>query len=144
MSWLIIVDGGARGNPGPAASGFVVIRNDKVVFEAGFYWGVKTNNQAEYLGLLMVLGWVKRNMDKLDEDEVVIRMDSELVVSQVSGMYKVKSAKMRPLHDKVRKVIEELKKGGIRIKLEHELRQATEEADRIVNEVLDLIVLRNK
>ena len=140
MSWLIVVDGGSRGNPGPAASGFVVLQNDKVVFEAGFYWGIKTNNQAEYLGLLMVLGWIKKNIDKLDGSEVVIRMDSELVVSQVNGVYKVKSAKMKPLYDKVKKMIKELGGGGVNIKIEHQLRQATEEADRIVNEVLDLVL----
>lgn len=135
-----MVDGGSRGNPGPAASGFVVLQNDKVVFEAGFYWGIKTNNQAEYLGLLMVLGWIKKNIDKLDGSEVVIRMDSELVVSQVNGVYKVKSAKMKPLYDKVKKMIKELGGGGVNIKIEHQLRQATEEADRIVNEVLDLVL----
>ncbi len=135
-----MVDGGSRGNPGPSAAGFVVLQNDKVVFEAGFYWGIKTNNQAEYLGLLMVLGWIKKNIDKLDGSEVVIRMDSELVVSQVNGVYKVKSAKMKPLYDKVKKMIKELGGGGVNIKIEHQLRQATEEADRIVNEILDLVL----
>ncbi|NOY14657.1 MAG: ribonuclease HI family protein [bacterium] len=141
MKWLIISDGGARGNPGPAASGFAVFKSGQMVFEAGFFWGHKTNNQAEYLGLLTVLGWILNRQPMFGGEKVVIRMDSELVVSQVNGLYKVKSANMKPLYEKVRRMMERLKDEGVEVKVEHRLRDEIAEADRLVNEVLDVVKL---
>src|SRR5580765_4499812 len=96
MTWTAHIDGGSRGNPGPAAAG-VVIRNDagQTVLAAGFFLGRTTNNQAEYQGLLHALESLHRAAAK----QVQIVSDSELMVRQINGQYKVKSPDLKPLYE---------------------------------------------
>jgi ribonuclease HI len=92
---VVHVDGGARGNPGPAAAAAVVSTPDgDVLDEAHEYLGVATNNVAEYRGLLLGLDRARA----LGADEVEVVNDSELIAKQVTGVYKVKHPAMRPLH----------------------------------------------
>jgi ribonuclease HI len=92
---VVHVDGGARGNPGPAAAAAVVSTPDgDVLDEAHEYLGVATNNVAEYRGLLLGLDRARA----LGADEVEVVNDSELVAKQVNGAYKVKHPDMKPLH----------------------------------------------
>ena len=100
MKVLIEADGGSRGNPGPAGYGCVVWSEDHatVLAEHGHAIGVTTNNVAEYRGLIAGLEEARR----LGADEVVVSMDSKLVVEQLSGRWKVKHAAMAELHQQAR------------------------------------------
>jgi ribonuclease HI len=124
------VDGGARGNPGPAAIGVVVRGPDgEVVEERGERIGRATNNVAEYRALL--LGIERAAAHGASELELV--GDSELIVRQVEGRYKVKDATMKELHADVKRALQPFESWSIR----HVRRADNAEADRIVNEALD-------
>jgi len=124
------IDGGARGNPGPAAYG-VVIRNSegKIVAELSQYLGKQTNNFAEYSGLLAALEFAqKQNLSGLK-----IVSDSELLVKQMKGQYKVSSPALRELFDRAKRLSGQLQHFSI----QHVLRAYNKDADRLVNEALD-------
>ena len=124
------VDGGARGNPGPAAIG-VVVRNDDgaVVEQVGETIGEATNNVAEYRALLRGLELASAH----GATEVELIGDSELVVRQVEGRYKVKHAAMKELHAEAKKALAGFDSWSIR----HVKRAQNADADRLVNEALD-------
>lgn len=131
---IIYCDGGSRGNPGPAASAFVVIRRDQVIFKGSAYLGDKTNNYAEYLSVVMALKWLKEKADQITEDEIVINLDSQLVTKQLKGEYKVKSFSLIPLHKHVK---EFEKKSGKKILYHWSPRDKNKIADSLVNQELD-------
>ena len=123
-------DGGARGNPGPAAIGVVLRDGDgAVVEEVGERIGEATNNVAEYRALLLGLELAKGH----GGTEIELIGDSELVVRQVEGRYKVKNAGMKQLHEEVKRSLREFDSWSIR----HVRRELNAEADRLVNEALD-------
>jgi ribonuclease HI len=124
------VDGGARGNPGPAAVG-VVVRGPagEVLEERGERIGRATNNVAEYRALLLGIELAAAH----GATELDLIGDSELVVRQVEGRYKVKDATMRELHAKVKQELADFDDWTIR----HVRRESNADADRLVNEVLD-------
>lgn len=93
--YRVFTDGGSRGNPGPAAYGVVVTENGKIVFETSEYLGVNTNNYAEYRGLIAGISKVL----ELGGKDAEFVMDSQLVIRQMRGEYKVKSENIRQLHD---------------------------------------------
>ena len=131
MSHLTVnVDGGARGNPGPAAIG-VVLRDaeGQVVEEAGETIGEATNNVAEYRALLRGIELAKAH----GAGDLELIGDSELVVRQVEGRYKVKNAGMKELHAEVVRALRGLDSWSIR----HVRRAENADADRLVNEALD-------
>lgn len=131
MSRLTVnVDGGARGNPGPAAIG-VVVRGDggEVLEELGERIGEATNNVAEYRALLRGIELAGAH----GATELELVGDSELVVRQVEGRYKVKNAGIRELYDQARKALGEFDSWSIR----HVRRESNGDADRLVNEALD-------
>jgi len=124
------VDGGARGNPGPAAVGVVVRDADgEVLEEAGERIGRATNNVAEYRALLLGI----ERAAALGASELELVGDSELIVRQVKGEYKVKDATMRKLHAQVKRALEPFDRWSIR----HVRREENADADRLVNEALD-------
>lgn len=124
------VDGGARGNPGPAAVGVVVRdRGGEVLAERGERIGEATNNIAEYRALLRGLELAKQ----LGGTELELIGDSELIVRQVEGRYKVKNAGMKELHGQVRRALRDFDSWSIR----HVRREQNADADRLVNEALD-------
>jgi len=130
MSRLTVnVDGGARGNPGPAAIGVVVRDGDRVLEEAGETIGEATNNVAEYKALLRGIELARSH----GATELELLGDSELVVRQVEGRYKVKNAGMKPLYQQVMKALREVDSWSIR----HVRREQNAAADRLVNEALD-------
>ena len=94
MSLVIYSDGGSRGNPGPSAYAIVVTKDGKVIHEHSEFLGTNTNNYAEYRGLIASIGKAL----ELKEDDVEFIMDSELVIKQMRGEYKVKSANIMELH----------------------------------------------
>jgi ribonuclease HI len=124
------VDGGARGNPGPAAIG-VVVRNDDgaVVEQVGETIGEATNNVAEYRALLRGLELAAAH----GADEVELIGDSELVVRQIEGRYKVKHAGMKELHAQAKAMLADFDSWSIR----HVKRAQNADADELVNEALD-------
>jgi ribonuclease HI len=127
---VVNVDGGARGNPGPAAIAAVVQdASGGVVEECGKSIGKATNNVAEYRALLLGI----ERAAALGADDVELVGDSELVVKQVKGEYKVKDATMRELHGQVKEALRGFERWSIRhVRSEHNA-----EADRLVNQVLD-------
>jgi ribonuclease HI len=127
---IVYTDGGARGNPGPAAAGGVVVGADgALIAEVSEYLGVATNNVAEYRALILTL---RRALDEGCRI-VDIRMDSELVVRQLEGKYRVKDAKMRPLHAAAVKLLAMFERADVR----HVRRDENKLADKLVNAVLD-------
>jgi ribonuclease HI len=124
------VDGGARGNPGPAAIG-AVVRDDKgeIVEERGERIGRATNNVAEYRALLLGIELAAAH----GASELDLVGDSELIVRQVEGKYKVKDATMKELHGEVKAALRPFERWSIR----HVRREHNADADRLVNEVLD-------
>lgn len=127
---VVNVDGGARGNPGPAAIAAVVqAPGGEVLEERGERIGKATNNVAEYRALLLGI----ERAAALGAGEVELVGDSELIVRQVKGEYKVKDATMRKLHAEVKRALEPFDGWSIR----HVRREQNAEADRLVNEVLD-------
>jgi ribonuclease HI len=124
------VDGGARGNPGPAAVAAVASDpSGKVLAERSERIGVATNNVAEYRAMLLGIELAK----ELGADEVQLIGDSELIVRQVKGSYKVKQEGLKPLHAEVIEALRSLGKWSIR----SVPRERNTEADRLVNEALD-------
>lgn len=98
----IYCDGGARGNPGPAASAFVAIAADKIIHRDSKYLGEATNNVAEYESVVLALTWLSKNYKKQSDLKILINLDSELVTKQMSGLYKVKNIKLKELYLKAK------------------------------------------
>lgn len=129
---VVNVDGGARGNPGPAAVAAVVASQDGEVLEAsGAAIGRATNNVAEYRALLYGIERARA----LGARELELIGDSELIVKQVKGEYRVKDAALRELHAEVRSALGALERWSIR----HVRREHNAAADRLVNETLDAV-----
>lgn len=127
----IYCDGGARGNPGPAASSFVVKnQNGEVIYKQGKYLGVATNNVAEYRAVLMALNWLKEK--KLS---AVIFLDSELVGRQLNGEYKIKNKNLIEFVLQIKKIEKEIA-GSVTYR--NIPRSKNSMADLLVNETLDV------
>jgi ribonuclease HI len=127
----IHIDGGARGNPGPAAAGVVIRAADDgtILHEAGVFLGPATNNVAEYRGLL----WGLEAAERLGATEIDCFSDSQLMVRQIRGEYRVKNAGLRPLYEQALSLMQ----GFDRVELEHVRREQNKEADRLVNLALN-------
>ena len=131
MNCTIYIDGGARGNPGPAGAG-VVIRDDdrgQVIHEAGYFLGANTNNVAEYQSLLKALELAH----ELIPNSVHLYSDSELLVRQIIGQYRVKAPGLKPLHDRARALFGRLAEARI----EHIPREENSRADALANKAID-------
>jgi ribonuclease HI len=123
-------DGGSRGNPGPAGYGAVIEDPEgRVVARLSEYLGRQTNNFAEYKGLIAVLDWALTNGAR----RLRVISDSELMVRQMKGRYKVKSLGLRPLWEEAQRLALKLKGFEMR----HTLRGGNKEADRLANEAMD-------
>jgi ribonuclease HI len=129
-SWTLRCDGGARGNPGPGALGYVLIDPaGREVDARGEALGVVTNNVAEYRALIAGLESATRRR----ADPLTVCMDSELVVRQMTGEYRVKHEGLKPLHAEARQVASRL--GSVRFVAVR--REDNARADQLVNETLD-------
>jgi ribonuclease HI len=124
------IDGGARGNPGPAGYGVRIENADgEVIADLHGGLGLATNNVAEYNGLLAALKWAVDH----GERDVLVRADSELLVKQMRGEYKVRHAGLQPLYVRARLLVMELGK----VRFEHVRRELNKEADRLSNLGMD-------
>ncbi|MEM3827057.1 MAG: ribonuclease HI family protein [Candidatus Micrarchaeaceae archaeon] len=100
---VIYTDGAARGNPGQSASGYAIYENGRKIASDVFYNGIKTNNYAEYVAVIKALEWCAKNFDP-GSSKIELFSDSTLVVGQLAKGYKVKSANIKPLHEKAAKL----------------------------------------
>jgi len=130
---IIYTDGGARGNPGPAGAAFVVINNGKILNKSKSFLGKKTNNEAEYLAIVMAFDYLIENF-KNEAVDIKFFLDSELVARQLSGRYKVKSQNLKPIFTKI-KNSEKYLKGEV--SYNSISRTKNKLADLLVNEVID-------
>ena len=130
----IFTDGGARGNPGPAGAGFVVLCGDEVIYEGSKFLGTKTNNQAEYLALIMALTWVSENTKIVGKKEINFFLDSQLIVRQLNGVYKIKSANIKTLAMTAKSLISKIEN---KIKFVFTPREKNKLADALVNKAMD-------
>ena len=130
MKATMFADGGSRGNPGPAASGAVLFDEaGELLREVGTFLGVATNNVAEWTGLLTGL----EAAIEMGIDDLSVRLDSELVVKQIAGVYRVKHEGLIPLHAKAKVLMRKF----ARIDVQHVRRKENAAADALVNQVLD-------
>ena len=129
-SVIVYSDGGSRGNPGPSASGFVIMSlNQEVLYQGGVYLGITTNNQAEYhgvrLGLEKALSVGARNVE--------FRADSLLVVNQLNGVYTIKNRDLWPIHERIKELVLQFETVTFR----HVRREFNQLADGMVNKILN-------
>lgn len=127
---VIYSDGGSRGNPGPSASGFVILNDSgAVITEGGAYLGVTTNNVAEYQAVYLGL----ERAQEMGIKTVDFRMDSLLVANQMNGIYKIKNPDLAIIHHRIRELADQFKK----VTFSHVRREYNALADGVVNKILD-------
>ena len=129
---IVYTDGGSRGNPGPSATGYVVMdENLELIESGGEYLGITTNNQAEYqavkTGLVQAV--------KYSPKEIEFRIDSLLVVNQMKGLYKIKNRDLWPVNSSIKQLIEDT---AADVSFVHVKRELNKQADQKVNDVLDM------
>ncbi|MCS7091865.1 MAG: ribonuclease HI family protein [Patescibacteria group bacterium] len=132
----VFSDGGSRGNPGMAACAFVVFVNNVIFHQESKYLGFTTNNDAEYQGLIMALNFLN-TLDLSDYQQINIHLDSELIVNQLNGKYKVKNQKLKILYEKAINLINNL---GVKVQIIHIPRSKNFLSDKLVNARLDGII----
>jgi len=126
----IYADGGSRGNPGPSASGYVIMdMDDKILVDKGIYLGVTTNNQAEYQALKFAL----EEAQKMHARQVDVYMDSLLVINQMRGAFKVKNRDLWPIHDAIKQLAAKFE----HVSFTQVPRELNKLADAAVNRALD-------
>jgi ribonuclease HI/pterin-4a-carbinolamine dehydratase len=126
----IFADGGSRGNPGPSASGYVVLdMEDNVLVDQGVYLGITTNNQAEYTALKLAL----EECQKLQAKEIEVYMDSLLVVNQMKGIFKIRNRDLWPIHQAITDLVKQFR----HVSFSHVPREFNKLADAAVNRALD-------
>lgn len=131
MKLTIHFDGGSRGNPGPASAGIVIhdAATHQPIYEAGHYLGRCTNNVAEYQAFIRSL----KQAQAMGGEQLDIRSDSELLVRQITGQYRVKSADLKPLYEQAKKLLE----GFDDWKIQHVYREKNQRADELANLAID-------
>jgi|GEM_PF-1786397 len=128
---IIYTDGGSRGNPGPSASGFVIMDSkEQIIEEGGEYLGVTTNNQAEYQAVRMAL----ESAYKYEPSKIYFRIDSLLVVNQMIGKFKIKNKDLWPINSAIHRLIDQ---NTAKVEFTHVRREFNKLADAKVNEILD-------
>lgn len=133
----IHTDGGSRGNPGPAAIGVFIEDENKTLAEIGKRIGEATNNVAEYKAVLEALSWILENKEKIKGSEINFFIDSQLIYSQIIGVYKIKNDNLRTILFEIRKKEAEI---NITINYNHIPREENKKADTLVNMALDNIL----
>jgi ribonuclease HI len=123
------IDGGSRGNPGPAGYGVHIEQADGTIVELKEFLGTTTNNVAEYNALLAALRWAAEH----SVSPLLVRSDSELLTKQMRGEYRVKNPGLLPLYEEARSLIRRIG----RVSFEHVRREFNKDADRLANEAID-------
>jgi ribonuclease HI len=129
---VVYTDGGARGNPGPASAGVVIYGDGKKIGEVKQYLGEKqTNNWAEYEAVIVAMGKLLEML--LRDHDIEFRLDSQLVVEQLNGNWKIKEPELKKQAQKVKDLLPNFKS----VTFTYVPREENKEADRLVNEALD-------
>lgn len=128
--WKLFVDGASRKNPGPSGAGIYIEKDGLVEIKEGYYLGIKTNNQAEYLALILGLFIIEQHVRSGDAIQIV--SDSQLLVRQLKGIYKVRHSHLQPLHALGSEIMQKL---GATIA--HVMRDENSEADAMANHGVD-------
>ena len=130
-AFVVNIDGASRGNPGPAAAGWIVrdASDGQVLIEEGLFLGEETNNRAEYFALLFAL----EDAMMLKASDVIVRSDSQLLVMQMNGQYRVKNANLKGLHERAKRLSGAFNSFDI----EFVSRDENREADKAANLALD-------
>ena len=129
MKWIIYTDGASRGNPGEAGAGAFLVSDSGKEIPLSHYLGIKTNNQAEYAALVMGLAELKKHKVR----EVEIRADSELMIRQLKGEYRIKNEGLIPYYERVKNLLESFEK----VTFCHVPREENKKADKLANEAID-------
>ncbi|MBU4276039.1 MAG: ribonuclease HI family protein [Proteobacteria bacterium] len=130
LSLILHSDGGSRGNPGPAGAGAVLYdEQGQEVAALSRYLGRTTNNEAEYQALLMGLNEAKR----LGAARLTVKMDSELIVRQLEGKYRVKAPGLKPMYDEAKRLLQ----GFASVTIQHVRREFNKRADELANQAMD-------
>lgn len=130
VEWRLYVDGASRNNPGPAGAGVYLLKNGVPVYQEGFYLGTKTNNQAEYHAMLLGIFYCKQNMSS--SDVLYIISDSQFLIRQMKGEYKVKTPHIKILYDVAWRLLD-----GVNYSFCHVLRDYNQQADALANEGIE-------
>ena len=130
---VVYCDGGSRGNPGKSAAAFVVTTRGKVIHKGSVFLGESTNNVAEYSAVILALKWLAKNLSGIS-NEVTLILDSELVVRQLNGFYKVKNNKLQILFSTIKNIENKI---TAHINYKSVRREKNHLADSLVNQVLD-------
>jgi ribonuclease HI len=129
-TWYVYIDGASRNNPGPSAAGFYILKDGVPHYQDGYFLGVRTNNQAEYIALLVGLFTVQQWAQQ--HDRIHLFSDSQLLVRQILGVYKVKNELLRPLFNCAKLLVQK-----ISATIAHVPREENSHADRMANLGLD-------
>lgn len=130
VRWMLFIDGASRKNPGIAGAGVYLLKDDMPTFKKGFFLGYKTNNQAEYLALLLGIFYAKEHFSKADA--LYVMSDSELLIKQMKGEYRVKNEPLKQLFDLAHHLLK-----GTAYTLCHVRRENNTEADALANVGID-------
>lgn len=130
IQWKLFVDGASRNNPGPSGAGIYITKNDIPFFKKGYFLGTKTNNQAEYLALL--LGILQCKKHHTGKDKLYVFSDSELMIKHIKGEYKIKNPELKKLFTFAFTLLE-----GMNYSFCHVLREFNQEADAMANHGID-------
>lgn len=128
--WSLYIDGASRNNPGRAGAGIYIVKDGQSIVQQGYYLGIKTNNEAEYLALLLGLFAVKNLL--FPDDKLTIISDSELLVRQMKHLYKVKRPQLKVFHSIACDMLH-----GINYSFMHVLREKNKVADMLANKGID-------
>jgi len=135
MNINVYTDGGSRGNPGHSGYGLVIYDDDqKILFQESKYLGIKTNNEAEYSGLIGALSWINDNQKSLDISQINFYADSQLMIRQMQKIYKVKSPNLIPIFNQAQDFIKTISSP---IFFKDIRRDFNKFADQLANEAMD-------
>lgn len=127
---LLYIDGASRNNPGKSGAGVYLLKDGKPIVKQGFFLGIKTNNEAEYLALLLGLFFAQKNM--LVGDTLIVRSDSLLLIRQLQGKYKITKPHLRVLYDCAQNIMHTQ-----HYVCEHVFREQNSIADALANKGID-------
>jgi len=130
----IYTDGGSRGNPGPAGAGAAIYNGDTEIGTVSKFLGIRTNNWAEYEALILALETTHRLLGGPITTKVTVKMDSELIIKQMKGEYKVKNPDMKVKHQRVKELVLE---SFPKIEFVHVRREYNKRADELANDAMD-------
>ncbi len=134
MEINVYTDGGSRGNPGVSGYGLAIYEGKKILYQEGKFLGIKTNNEAEYSGIIAALEWIKKNKDLYNISQVNFFADSQLMIRQLQGIYKVKAPTLLPLFSRVQQLLIQI---NLPVKYTDVRREFNKLADELANQAMD-------